>query len=182
MVEQKNVKEQLQRIGADFKFWGRAELKELPRIMFENEVLEHVINGRYTGGFATLVATSHRVILIDKKPLYLTLEDIRYDMISDVLFNHRLLDASLNLGTFHKDITFFAYNPEKLRALTSYVQQRVMEFRQQASQPQAQMTLPAEPNPVSSAIAAQAIQLQQQPTINPYKMPVMIRRRVSRFM
>lgn len=179
MVDQQEVKRQLQRIDADFKFWGRSELSELPKIMFPGEQLEHVLNGRYPGGFATLVATSHRVLLIDKKPLYLTLEDIRYDMISDVMFNHRLLDASLNLGTLHKDITFIAYNSAKLRALTSFVQQRVMEMRQQSNQ---QMMVAAEPvtnieqpHPVENMITL------NQPATNPYKMPVIIRRRVSRF-
>lgn len=177
MVDKEEIKLQLQRIGADFKFWGRAELRELPHILFPGEQLSHVINGHYTGGFATLVVTDQRVLLIDKKPLYLTMEDIRYDMISDIMFNHRLLDASMSLSTMNKEITFKAYSPVKLRSLVSFVQQKVMEFRQQAQQPQ----------PVETRLDQQPIIVQNlvAPTpassMNPYKMPVMVRRRVSRF-
>lgn len=176
MVDAREVKSQLQRIGADFKFWGRAELRELPHIMFEGEELHHVLNGRYAGGFATLVTTNQRVLLIDKKPLYLTLEDIRYDMISDIMFNHRLLDASVSLSTMNKEINFIAYNSSKLRNLIGFVQQKVLEFRQQSQhQP---MAMPvAQPQIMENMVAPAAAQT----NTNPYTTPVMIRRRVSRF-
>jgi hypothetical protein len=180
MVDANEIKQQLQHIGADFKFWGRAELRELPRILFQGEQVEHVINGRYTGGFAMLVGTDQRVLLIDKKPLYLTLEDIRYDMISDVMFNHRLLDASVNLGTMHKDITFVAYNPAKLRAMVSYIQQKVMEFRRMHDVQQAAVSPAAASNLQADVVSNMVVPPSLSP-MNPYKSPVMIRRRVSRF-
>jgi hypothetical protein len=153
--------------------------------MFEGEELKHLVVGRYEGGFALLCATNHRVLLIDKKPFYLTIEDVRYDMIADVQFNHRLLDATLNLGTLHKSISFTAYNHAKLREFTGYVQERVMMYRQQQAQPHAQvMQQPTvsqnttQNDPVQGALAV----AQSEPiATTPYRMPVMIRRRVSRF-
>lgn len=178
MTHEQKVKEQLKAIGADFKFWGVSELRELPKVLFEDEQLNHVINGRYSGGFATLCATDQRVLLIDKKPLYLTLEDIRYDMISDVMYNHRLLNATVLLGTVHKSIAFIGYNPGKLRNMTNFIQQKVLEFRQRQNQQQTQLT-----NPESLVSSVQNLVETPQSSypINPYKMPVMIRRRVSRF-
>lgn len=131
MVKAHDVREQLRRIGADYRFWGVSELRELPKILFDNEIIQHVTNGRYSGGFATMCATDHRVLLIDKKPLYLTLEDIRYDMVSDVMFNHRLLNASLILGTIRDSISFIGFNKTKLRLMTNYIQERVMAYRRQ---------------------------------------------------
>jgi len=179
MIHERMVKEQLKRIGSDFKFWGVSELRELPKVLFEGEQLNHVINGRYTGGFATLCATDQRVLLIDKKPFYLTLEDIRYDMISDVMYNHRLLNATVLLGTVHKSIAFIGYNHGKLRNMTNFIQQKVLEFRQR--QDQQQMQVFTDPSNLSAPVQ-NLVQLPE-PTspINPYKMPVMIRRRVSRF-
>lgn len=130
MVQASVVEEQLRRIGANFKFWNRPEINELPKILFEGEEINHVVNGRYEGGFAILVSTNLRVILIDKKPFFLTLEDIRYERIADVELNHRLLDATLRLGALTKDLKFTGYNPGKMRELTSYIQERVMESRQ----------------------------------------------------
>jgi hypothetical protein len=181
MVPHDRVKQQLKSIKADFQFLGRAELRELPKILFEDEFLQHVVFGRYTNGFALLCATNQRVLLIDKKPLYLTLEDIRYDMISDMTFNHRLLDTSVMLGTVHKSITFTCYNQDRLRDMTTYVQKRVMDSRrQQNMQPEQPVSglfnayIPAGPVndvAVSSTPAA----------MSPYRNPVVIRRRASKF-
>jgi hypothetical protein len=129
------------------------------------------------------------VLLIDKKPFYLTLEDMRYDMISDVEFNHRLLDATIRLGAIHKTLTFTAFNHGRLRLMTTFVQQQVMAARQQAAQMTFTQQQPAvqpqeQPANTGQALGQSAIQGLLSPNIspiNPYNMPVMIRRRVSRF-
>lgn len=206
MVHANEVKNQLVEIGATNLMWGRGELRELPKILFEGEKLKHVLNGRYEGGFAVLCATNQRVILIDKKPFFLTLEDTRYEMISDVQFNHRLIDASIWIGTVHKRMVFRAYHHSKLRNMSNYIQQQVMASRSQQFQQSQQVEIaPAEPTSygqpaVQPAFAQQTSQIAQEadndlavdpvqavlksvqrPPINPYKMPVMIRHRVSRF-
>ena len=130
MVQPQIVKDQLRRIGVNYRFWNGPELRELPKILVEGEEINHVASGHYEGGFAILVSTNLRVLLIDKKPLFLTLEDVRYERITDVELNHRLLDATLRLGALTKNLTFTGYNPGKMRELTSYIQERVMESRQ----------------------------------------------------
>ncbi len=193
MVPAPEVKKQLKQIGADYSFWGAPEIRELPKILFEHERILHLINGRYSGGFATLCATNIRVLLIDKKPLFLTLEDVRYDMVSDVLFNHRLLNASIVIGTVHNSIAFIGFNKAKLRGMTNFIQERVMEFRRhQAMQDNPepvliQQVVPTlQPDssyqPVSLgavATASAAVSTTPQLPINPYKMPIKIRRRAS---
>ncbi len=180
MVHADEVSRQLKRLGARFQFWCRPEIRELPKILFEGEQLQHILIGRYEGGFALFCATNKRVLLIDKKPFYLTLEDIRYDMISDVQYNHRLIDATVRLGTVHKTISFTGYNHPKLRSFTSYIQEQVMIFRQQQNAAQQAAVSPTsllQPDLVETAFAAP-----RQQVINPYNnMPVIIRRRVSRF-
>jgi len=126
----KHLEDQLKRIGCNFRFWGRAELRELANILLPEEVVEHCVNGQYEGGFALLAATNQRVLLIDKKPMYLTLEDIRFDMISEIDFNHRLLDATVFICTPNKSLRFTAYNQGRLRKLFQFTQTQVMEIRQ----------------------------------------------------
>lgn len=195
MVHRNDVSEQLKRLGVSFQFWCRPEIRELPKILFDGEQLQHVLIGRYEGGFALFCATDQRVLLIDKKPFYLTLEDIRYDMISDVQYNHRLIDATMRLGTVHKTISFTAYNHNKLRNFTSFIQQQVMVFRQQQNAGQtvlAPVELPAyQPvlSPVNTPATTDAVinpvtailSTTKQRVMNPYNMPLIVRRRVSRF-
>ncbi len=183
MVHPKEVSRQLKRIGARFQFWCRPEINELPKILFEGEQLEHVLVGWYEGGFALLCGTNNRVLLIDKKPFYLTIEDIRYDMISDVQYDHRLVNATVRLGTVNKTIAFTAYNHDKLRDLTTHIQEQVMVFRQQQNSVQAPVFVQTPRRPISqlSGAVLNAANVTKQKVVNPYNMPVMIRKRVSKF-
>src|ERR1700690_4438056 len=73
MVSKKSVVEQLKKIGFKHEAWGRGEVRELHNILIPDEEIVECVNGIYEGGFALLVATNVRVLLIDKKPLnYLT--------------------------------------------------------------------------------------------------------------
>lgn len=201
MVRTRVVEQQLRRIRVNFQFFGRAELKELPHILFDNEVIEHVVRGRYEGGWAILCATNLRVLLVDKKPFYLTIEDMRYDMIADVEFNHRLMDATVRLGTVNKTLKFTSYNHSNLRQITSYMQKQVMSFRQRQTNPIQQQTTQQQTQPVQlqqtvqqqfttpvneivtdQMIGQSAMQgIASEPPMPLYNTPVIIRRRVSKF-
>lgn len=123
------VEEQLQRIGSNFRFWGRAECRELPKVLFPDETILYAINGRYENGFALLVATDERMLLIDKKPLFLCFEDMRYEMVSEVDYIQQVLTAQLSLRTPGRNLRFTSFRPDKIRALTTYIQERVTEVR-----------------------------------------------------
>jgi hypothetical protein len=180
MVSMQVVEQQLKAIGAEFRFWGRAEKRELQHILVEGETIHHCLNGRYEGGFAMLCATDRRLLLIDKKPLYLTLEDVRYDMLSEVDFSHRLVDATVKVCTVNKVVMFTSFRNMELRKLTVYVQNRVMEIRQQGTLQQPQQAAPV-PAYMLGQDQGGVAQLQYRAT-NPYtRIPLMMRRRVSRF-
>jgi len=129
-IKLKQLEDQLKRIGCNYRFWSRPELRELAQVLLPGEQVEHCVIGSYEGGFALLVATNQRTLLIDKKPFYLTLEDIRFDMISEIDYNHRLLNASVYICTPNKSLRFIGYNRDRLRKLFHYVQTQVMEIRQ----------------------------------------------------
>lgn len=97
----------------------------------DEENIAHCVNGQYSNGFAMLCATDHRVLLVDKKPMnFLNVEDVRFEMISEFDYSHRLLNATVRICTPTKTLTFTSWNMHRLRALLSYVQQRVIEIRQ----------------------------------------------------
>ncbi len=130
MVSAKVVEDQLQRLGFNHRSWGRTECRELPNILMPDEELYEVVNGYYEGGFALLVSTNVRVLLIDKKPMnYLTVEDIRFDMISEIDYSHRLLGARINISTGLKDLRFTSLNKSRLRKLITHVQHCMAEVK-----------------------------------------------------
>src|SRR5689334_18716046 len=99
MITLANVEEQLKKVGCNFRFWGRPEIRELANILMQDEIIAACVNGRYEGGFALLCVTNHRLLLIDRKPMFLSMEDIRFDMIAEIDYSARLLDASVHIIT-----------------------------------------------------------------------------------
>lgn len=129
MVSMLDVEKQLKTLGINFRFWGRAELRELPKILLPKEKINSCINGRYEDGFAMLCATDQRLLLVDKKPLFLNLLDLRFDMISEIDYGYRLLNASLRVCTPNKNFVFTSWRQSELRDLAVFIQQRIVEIR-----------------------------------------------------
>lgn len=131
MVNLKEVDRQLKNIGYNFHFMWRAERRELCNVLTPEESIKHCANGQYEGGLALLCVTDQRILLIDRKPLYLTLEDVRFDMVTEVDYRHRLLNAAIHVTTPNRTLVFVGWNHAVLRNLMNYTQRRIMEFRQQ---------------------------------------------------
>jgi hypothetical protein len=51
-------------------------------------------------------------------------------MIAEIDYNYRLLNAAVRIFTPNKQLMFTSWSQHKLRELTNYTQQRVMEIRQ----------------------------------------------------
>jgi hypothetical protein len=134
MVTMESVEKQLKKIDFNPHAWGRTEVKELPHIMLDHEEITEVVNGIYDGGFALLVATNVRLLLIDKKPLnFLTVEDMRFDMINELDYSHRLIGARINISAGNKSLSFTSFNQQRLRKAIGHVQRCMAEAKKQQS-------------------------------------------------
>lgn len=180
MVSLQEVEKQLDLVGCNFKMWGRAEVRELCNVLMPEEQIAQALNGSYEGGFAMLCVTNYRVLLIDRKPMLLTIEDIRYDMIAEVDYHNRMLGATVHLFTPMRNLIFSSWSTVRLRKCVNYVQQRVMELRQYGLIGQ-QTPINGLPAPAPK-LDPQMVQGQQgtgrYAPINPYtKTPLLTRRR-----
>lgn len=147
MVHPSIIEARLGELGFRTSRWFRAEIHEMQHILMDDEKIVALACGRYFGSFALLVATDQRLLLIDKRVFFMTIEDSRYDMISEIDFNMQMYAANLTIYTMNKTHKFTSVKYKRqLRELTTYVQRRVWEFRQ--TQPSADQ-LPA-PQPVRS--------------------------------
>lgn len=137
MVSKQSVERQFKRIRFNHHGWGKAEARELPNILLPEEKIFECVNGIYEGGFALLCATNVRVLLVDKKPLnYLTVEDLRFDMINEIDYSHRLFGARISISAGAKNLQFTSYNQQRLRKLINHVQHCIAETKQKATQHQ----------------------------------------------
>lgn len=183
MVSLNQVEDQLKRVGCNYRFWGRPEIRELCNILVPGETIAQAVNGRYENGFAMLVVTDQRLLLIDKKPMFLTLEDVRFDMIAEMDYGAQMFEGTIKIMTPNRQLTFTSWNHARLRTVLNYTQQRVTELRQHYIQQQFQQQRDEQISaPVVGSLAIQG-NAQHILPVNPYTrgMLTMRRRRVPKF-
>lgn len=129
MIAWKSVEDQLKRVGCNYLLWGRTETRQLSHVLMHNEKIMQAVNGYYDGGFALLCVTNYRILVVDKKPFLFTVEDLRYDMIAEADYSSRIITAVLHLITPMRRLDFTSWSMERLRNGMNYIQQRVMELR-----------------------------------------------------
>lgn len=151
MKSLREVENELSRVGVRNQFWCKPEIKELVHILTDEEYITNAVNGRYDGGFALIVATNHRLLLIDKKMWFMSIEDLRFEMVTEVDFAARLLDATISVRTINKVLHFSSIHQKLLRELTHKLQKTIMEIRQMGmqqqspAQPAIEYTIPVQP-------------------------------------
>lgn len=134
MVDLNYVEKQLKEIKFNAVRVNRAEVKELQNILLPDEKIYECVNGFYEGGVALLVATDIRVLLIDKKPMgFLNVDDLRFDMISDLDYSHRAFGAQIGINCGMRNLVFKSYNQPRLRKLIGHVQHRMSEIKREQS-------------------------------------------------
>lgn len=85
MQNLEEIKKQINKLDGTSRFLGRKEIKELPSILWEDELIEKLVQGIYENKVGILVATNKRLIFIDKGLIYgLRVEDFSYDKISSI--------------------------------------------------------------------------------------------------
>jgi hypothetical protein len=135
MVHISVIEARLSQLGFKASMLFKPEIRELQHILMDNEKIVGCVAGRYFGGFALLVATENRILLIDKKIPYLSIEDIRYDMVSEIDYSARMFDSTMTIFTMNKQHKFTTWkHKHHLRNMTTYAQRRVMEIRQYQQQ------------------------------------------------
>ena len=143
MVHISVIQSQLTKLGIRLSRWFTPELKELQQILMDDEKIIAAAPGRYFNGLALLVATDQRLLLVDKRTFFMTVEDTRYDMISEIDFSSKFYDMTVHIFTLNKQHNFTTIRyKQQLRDLCNYAQQRVWELRQIQEQAVAPANVP----------------------------------------
>ena len=109
--------------------WDRSrtasEGKELPSILWENELPEMIVAGSYHLGNGMLVATDRRVLFVDKGMLSLKVEDFGYDKISSVESKGGMVMGEIKIYVAGNSATFGNVEKGQARAFADFVRSKV---------------------------------------------------------
>lgn len=146
------VKSELKRSGVSsialLRFTGRY----LPKVIHENEHIKAAVFGRHKEseglfGFAEgmLVATDIRIIYLDHRPGYTTMDEISYDVVSGVNVSTIGLHSSLTLFTKIANYTVSFAKLVCVRKFADYIEKQRIDFK-----PSAEIVEPAAPKAESN--------------------------------
>ena len=94
------INEQLKKIGGFDSFFTRKEIKYLPKILRDDEIIQAVGSGTLLGNTWLIVPINQRLLFLDKGMIYgLKQTEMQYEKISAVSCKTGLLLASISLAT-----------------------------------------------------------------------------------
>ena len=110
-LQQQALNQALRELGADrYDLW-LPETHTLPYIVHPNEHIKGIVYGKYSHngarpahGRGALVATDSRILLIDKKPLFLKCDELAYRVVSGVTYTKVGIAGTVTLHTKAGDI------------------------------------------------------------------------------
>ena len=129
MVTEDLQNKQLKQLSLRFRFFGRSEIKELRRLLEKNELVHQCVYGFYQGGSGILVTTTKRVLLVDKRPFYLNLEDMHYENIHDTVFSSQFLQGTLYVHAGMRKIMFKSISDARLREIKEYIHEKISNLQ-----------------------------------------------------
>ena len=135
LQQQKVLAGQLRRIGADTYDLHLPETHTLPLVIQPGEFIVGVVYGRYVhttiGGKFTsrgaLVVTNTRVLLVNKKPFYVSCEEIAFDKISGITYSRVGPVGHVILHTKLGDIDIRTFNQRCARSFNDAIEAEIFK-------------------------------------------------------
>lgn len=125
-------KDKVDRIGRELEAAGVGKLsilgpesKSLARMLHDNEHIGGVAYGTYSGGFGWLIATDVRVLFIDKKPLFSSMDELSYDVVSGVRSIRAAMSSSVTLHTRVGDYTVRYVNDKCAKTFVKFIESKI---------------------------------------------------------
>lgn len=120
----KRIRQELARAGATRYGLLKSESRYLPKIIHADEHIHGVVYGQYGDSSAMLVATDHRVVFLDVKPMATLMDELSYNIVMGVEFDVHTLFATLMLQTNAADYTVRFANITCAERFARYIEKK----------------------------------------------------------
>ena len=106
---------------------AKMESKSLPAIIHPEEHIGGVVYGQSSAGSVMLIATDRRIIYLDRKPFFRSMDELTYDVVSGIKVDRSGLFSSIVLHTRVKDFELRFVNPKCVRIFSKYIESSRLE-------------------------------------------------------
>ena len=124
-IHKKRITAELKAVGMTAYGLMKTETERLPKIIHQNEHIGGVAYGHTTGdkiGSAMLIATDNRIIFLDVKPFFTTMDEIAYRVVSGVKLNKAGPFAGVVLHTKIRDYGLRFVNTKCAKVFVKFIE------------------------------------------------------------
>ncbi len=129
MQRLREIVRQLRLVGLNNNLWGWSEIKRLPSVLEDDEQILRAVSGFYQGGHALVIATDKRILFLDGKMMSFKVEDIHYEMVSEVIHVTGIFTAKLRIRCISNEIELTSYAQRNVRDFATFVDAKVNSIR-----------------------------------------------------
>lgn len=131
-LQQRRIEKNLRQLGAvRYDLW-LPETHALPIIVHPDEHIKGIVYGRYEQdhetGRGALVATDRRVLLVNKKPLFVRCDEIAYRVVSGITYSRVAFMGIITLHTRIGNITIRTFNQNCAHNFVEAIEARISEY------------------------------------------------------
>lgn len=120
------IKKQVGSMSGAEKLIAFKEIKELPKILWHDENLEHIIRGTYDNGAGILAATNKRLVFVDKGLIFgLRVEDFPYDKITSIQYETGLIMGEITIFSSGNKAVIKHLDKSRTRIFAEFVRARI---------------------------------------------------------
>jgi len=141
-IHTSQIRRQLRKLGAVQYDLILPETNALPLVIQPNEIIEGIVYGRYkqdspdsshiTIGRGALIATDRRVLLIDRKPLFMKCSEISHRVINAVSYSRVGFMGTVTLHTKIGDIRVRTFNQNCAHCFVEAVENDLLTPKEQS--------------------------------------------------
>lgn len=124
MDRQQAIEDAMKKAGG-IGWQTRGEVKELPKILWPDELPQKVIRGTYENGTGLLVATDRRLLFVNKGLMSLKVEDFGYDKITSLQYKTGMMFGEIDVLASGNRATFKNIEKGHVRAFADWVRARI---------------------------------------------------------
>lgn len=133
---QVRVKDELKAAGIGALAQRKPESRHLSELIHKDEHIMGAVYGQYGDGSAMLIATDKRVIFFDKKPMYRTVDELTYDVVSGINVIRQGFFSGVVLHTRVGDYALRYVNPKSAAIFEKYLETHLLEHPTRTAEPQ----------------------------------------------
>lgn len=130
-----DVKKAIKSLNGDEGFFGRLEINKLHKILSEDEIPEVIAQGDYKNSNGILVATTKRLLFVNKGLASLKFEDFPYETISSIQYSTGLALGEITILNSGNKSTIKQIAKEQVVPFVEYIRSRSSKITDGTSSP-----------------------------------------------